>query len=556
MSFFTDGPRERPLFPVREQELFGYEGRPWMGPPNDHIVPTLLPWARPLGRSERTIVALRGIEVWPSALTLRLAVYSRDSLQEGRSGSLIDHRRIPDYNALLVGVLYPDGRRASSESLSVPSASEPAQPILRAVGGGGTQFHLDHQIFVWPLPGNGPFTLVVQWLDRDIEETHTELDGAAIRAAAVEAGELWPGLPKRPGNGVALRHVRVAGSGVASTSTSTASAASGASATSGADGALPVRSPESAGPLPRRDAADSAAPGEPFPHRTALGAAEDRAAEPPRNPGGAAPLPGPNAASTTENSDSQNTTQPVTPPGEAFPHRTALGAAEDHAAEPPRNPGGAAPLPGPNATGTTENNSSDNAAQPVTAPGELQPERSPSVLLPRLAGGASLLPRRNVALGPERPMPRPPGTAGPLPRRTPTSRSGNAPLAQPPAGLAGLAAEPVPPESPAEPVESPQNNTDSPTVALPVSGAADAVQRSSEPAPRPERNVDTGDSPTVALPTPAAAGPSSQTSEPPRSPAPLPQPSRPLPQPSRSVKDVPQKPGRGGRAWRWRDPGE
>ncbi|SEP33043.1 hypothetical protein [Amycolatopsis saalfeldensis] len=210
MSFFTDGPRERPLFPVREQELFSYEGRPWTGPPGDHIVPALLPWAVPLGRSARTIVALRGIEVWPEAMTLRLGVYSRDSLHEGRSGSLIDHRRIPDYNALLIGVLYSDGRRASSETISVPSASEPDQPVLRAQGGGGSQFHLDHQVFVWPLPQDGPLTLVVQWLDRGIKETHTALDGAAIRAAAHEAGELWPGLPKRPGNGVAVRQAGIA----------------------------------------------------------------------------------------------------------------------------------------------------------------------------------------------------------------------------------------------------------------------------------------------------------------------------------------------------------
>lgn len=450
MSFFTDGPRERPLFPVREQELFGYEGRPWMGPPNDHIVPALLPWARPLGRSERTIVALRGIEVWPEALTLRLAVYSRDSLQEGRSGSLIDHRRIPDYNALLVGVLYPDGSRASSESISVPSASEPAQPVLRAVGGGGTQFHLDHQIFLWPLPGDGPFTLVIQWLDRDIKETHTELDGAAIRAAAEEAGELWPGLPKRPGNGVALRNAAAADSGAAPGVASGSGAAPGVASGSGADGALPVRAPESAEPLPRRDAADSA------------------------------------------------------------------------------------------------------------APGERLPQRSPSVLLPRLAGEASLLPRRNVALGPDRPVPRPPGTASPLPRRTPT-RAGSPLIAHPPNGLAEPPPHPAqtaPPRPPAEPPPLSRRNTDdSPTVALPTPAAADPLPQPSRPAP-PQSAGD-----TPPLPQRNAAT---------HTPAPLPQPSAPqspgealtvaqppaLPQPSRPAKE--EKPARGGWARRWgaRDPGE
>ncbi|WP_020657736.1 hypothetical protein [Amycolatopsis benzoatilytica] len=204
MSFFTDGPRERPLFPVREQELFGYEGRPWTGPPNEHIVPALLPWAMPLGRSERTIVALRGVEVWPEAMTLRIAVYSRDRMDHG---PLVAHRRIPDYNALLVGVLFPDGSRASSETISVPTAGEPHEPVLRVGDGTGSAFHQEHPVFVWPLPSAGPVKLIVQWLDRGIEETHTKLDGALLRAASLEAGELWPGLPKRPGNGVAMRQV-------------------------------------------------------------------------------------------------------------------------------------------------------------------------------------------------------------------------------------------------------------------------------------------------------------------------------------------------------------
>lgn len=552
MSFFTDGPRERPLFPVREQELFGYEGRPWMGPPNDHIVPALLPWARPLGRSARTIIALRGIEVWPEAITLRIAVYSRDSLQEGRSGSLIDHRRIPDYNALLVGVLYPDGRRASSESISVPSASEPASPVLRAVGGGGTQFHLDHQIFVWPLPGDGPLTLVVQWLDRHIKETHTELEGAAIRAAAVEAGELWPGLPKRPGHGVALRHAGVTGSGAASASV----------------GALAVRASEAAGPiprnatdtphepLPRSGAADSAAPGEPFPRRVAFGAAED-SAESLRNPRGAAPLPDSGATDAAPVPDS--------------------GAAD------------AAPRPDSGAADASKGNRVENATQQVAAPGEPLPQRSPSVLLPHLAGEASLLPRRNVALGPDRPAPRPPGTASPLPRRTPT-RAGGAPTAPPvtrPAQAQPHAEQPAPPQSPAEPLPIPHRNAatgDSPTIAPPTPSAADPQPQASPPAPPqpagetpplPRRDAATDTPDPLPQPTP----PLSTGETPPQpnaatnTPAPLPQPSRPaaphaaaegltvaqppaLPQPSRPAKK--EKPARGGWVWRRgaRDPGE
>ena len=197
MNFFTGGPRERPLFPVPEQELFAYNGRAWTDVPRDYIVPAVLPWTVPLGRTERTVIALRMVEVWPDAITLRVVVYSRDNLAGDPAEGLIEHRRVPDYNALLIGVLFADGRRASSETISVPSASKPDKPVLRARGAGGTGFAVEHEVFLWPLPPDGPLKLIVQWRDREIPETQTELDGAAIRVAAKDAAEIWPGLGKR-----------------------------------------------------------------------------------------------------------------------------------------------------------------------------------------------------------------------------------------------------------------------------------------------------------------------------------------------------------------------
>jgi hypothetical protein len=207
MNFFTGGPRERPLFPVPEQELFAYNGRDWTDVPREHIVPAVLPWARQLGRSERTVIALRTVEVWPEAVTLRIAVYSRDSLLDEPADGLIDHRRVTDYNALLIGVLYADGSRASSETISVPSATRPEGPVLRATGLGGTSFAVEHEVFLWPLPSAGPLKLVVQWRDRDIPETQTTLDGGAIRAAAKDAAEIWPGLGRRQPQGLPVRRV-------------------------------------------------------------------------------------------------------------------------------------------------------------------------------------------------------------------------------------------------------------------------------------------------------------------------------------------------------------
>jgi hypothetical protein len=79
--------------------------------------------------------------------------------------------------------------------------------VLRAQPVGGTRFAVEHEVFLWPLPPAGPLKLVVQWTDRQIPETSTTLDGGAIRAAAKDAAEIWPGLAKRQVNGLPVRRV-------------------------------------------------------------------------------------------------------------------------------------------------------------------------------------------------------------------------------------------------------------------------------------------------------------------------------------------------------------
>ncbi|MCU1680779.1 MAG: hypothetical protein JWQ81_1518 [Amycolatopsis sp.] len=208
MNFFEErSARPRPVFPIPDKELYGYSGRPWVDAPDEYIVPAVLPWSVPLGRSERTIVALRRIDVWPEAMTLRVSVYALDNLIEDARNGLVGHTRVPDRRGLLIGVLFADGSRAGSDTISMPSPTQPDHPVLRADGGGGSQFHFQHTVFVWPLPPEGPMSLVVRWLDREIDETYTELDGGAIRAAAVEAREVWPGLPKRAPESLSVRRV-------------------------------------------------------------------------------------------------------------------------------------------------------------------------------------------------------------------------------------------------------------------------------------------------------------------------------------------------------------
>jgi hypothetical protein len=55
---------------------------------------------------------------------------------------------------------------------------------LTSGGGGGDEHNWRSSFWVYPLPPEGPVTLVVSWLD-----------GTAIRAAARQAVVLWPDEP-------------------------------------------------------------------------------------------------------------------------------------------------------------------------------------------------------------------------------------------------------------------------------------------------------------------------------------------------------------------------
>ena len=75
-------------------------------------------------------------------------------------------------------------------------------------GGGGSDRSWDGNLWVHPLPPEGPVTFVVSWLEQGVAETGVELDGAAIREAARRAVILWPDDPEFEPHG-AMRSQRV-----------------------------------------------------------------------------------------------------------------------------------------------------------------------------------------------------------------------------------------------------------------------------------------------------------------------------------------------------------
>jgi hypothetical protein len=102
----------------------------------------------------------------------------------------------PTEPTLRLGVMYADGRRtATTAGPPRPSDDLAGRLVLTAGGGGGDVHSWRTSFWVYPLPPEGPVTLVVSWPDQGIPEARGELDGTAIRTAARRAVVLWPDEP-------------------------------------------------------------------------------------------------------------------------------------------------------------------------------------------------------------------------------------------------------------------------------------------------------------------------------------------------------------------------
>jgi hypothetical protein len=70
--------------------------------------------------------------------------------------------------------------------------SEPAGPILRPRGGGGTSHSQHTQWWAWPLPPSGPLEFVCNWPTLGTSESRVGVDAQLILDAAGRSVRLWP----------------------------------------------------------------------------------------------------------------------------------------------------------------------------------------------------------------------------------------------------------------------------------------------------------------------------------------------------------------------------
>jgi hypothetical protein len=194
VSFFDAFPEPPPLPEHRRERR-----RPWHQ--RDHVLPASVPGDALVVRTEAAAVWVGAVRAYPNGFAFIMRAVRREVPGGGaRRGSLSGLRPDPFLSAerntgLRLGIQYADGRRAATGEGIGRSPVGPAGPEgiwLLEGGGSGSEVSWQSEFWVSPLPPDGPITLVGVWPDAGAAEQRAELDGAAVRAAAASAVELWP----------------------------------------------------------------------------------------------------------------------------------------------------------------------------------------------------------------------------------------------------------------------------------------------------------------------------------------------------------------------------
>jgi hypothetical protein len=119
----------------------------------------------------------------------------------GGAGGLRPGEPLP-HRLLRLGVRYADGSKVTTletgEGWARTAGDPPTRPRLSWwPSGGGSGASLDSgwsrfALWLWPLPPAEPFEFAAEWPLGGIDLTFTELDGAAIVAAAPRSAFYWP----------------------------------------------------------------------------------------------------------------------------------------------------------------------------------------------------------------------------------------------------------------------------------------------------------------------------------------------------------------------------
>ena len=161
-----------------------------------------------LAHNDDAAVGLTHLEAFSTGFRFALVVRVRQvptRLAGGGLFALVEShphvgRQISLEDRLLLGIEYPDGRRASTLQdgrAPGPTAEvDDDQLVIAYQGGSGGEASVDQTYWVAPLPPDGPVAVLMRWPTFGMAESRTVLDGAALRAAGRRSHVLWPPQPK------------------------------------------------------------------------------------------------------------------------------------------------------------------------------------------------------------------------------------------------------------------------------------------------------------------------------------------------------------------------
>ncbi len=195
VDFFDSFPAREPVAPPRRR-------RPWWQRP-DNVLPASVPGDALLIRTDSAAVWAGAVRVYPNGFQMSVRMVRREPPDGSPRYRPVHHFPPAPFEAvgtgtgLRLGIEYVDGRRdALGEGLASHHFSDDEEErTLRIMdqGGGGDGTTWDAEVWVAPLPPDGPVTLVAVWPGAGATaECRAELDGAAIRAAAARTVTLWP----------------------------------------------------------------------------------------------------------------------------------------------------------------------------------------------------------------------------------------------------------------------------------------------------------------------------------------------------------------------------
>ena len=173
--------------------------QPWMSPPEDELgVP--VPVQQFLTAGDEAVVVLSSCVAYTTGFQLGVGIRRKFEPPPLRNPRL--HREMPEMS-LEVGVRFADGRetsrardaeqrRAFFEAFSAGSEPPPPPgPMIGSSGGGGGGRRWDWTYWIWPLPPDGPMTVMARWPAGKVPDGEVHVDGSAIRIAGERSEKLW-----------------------------------------------------------------------------------------------------------------------------------------------------------------------------------------------------------------------------------------------------------------------------------------------------------------------------------------------------------------------------